>query len=109
MTYPSECKLRREPNPARPAASEEGITDAHVAGCNNLVPGDTHFTVAAAVKTARTTTREIRSRICHESRQERICKVRMVENVKKLGSKLHAHTLRDVRALVDRKVPLLKR
>ncbi len=48
-------------------------------------------------------------RVRKEGRQERVGKVRVIDDVEEIGAQLHGHTLSQVRSLVDCEVPLFER
>jgi hypothetical protein len=45
-----ERNLRRKLNPSRPAATEERVTNTHVAGGRNLILAIAHLTTVGAIK-----------------------------------------------------------
>lgn len=106
---PLERELGRQLNPTRPAAPQERVAYAHVAGsCETKMAatapyGDRRTARNAWTAIANSTLCSIRDK----RRQEGIREVRMIEDVEELGANLHAEPLGNRRVLVNREVPLL--
>ena len=88
-----ERKLHGELDPPRPAAAQERVADAHVAGGHNGISASTRLPVATHSETSDT-------RIGNESRKEGIREVGVVQNVKELSAYLHVQSFGDRRVLV---------
>ena len=89
-----ESELGRELNAARPAASEERIADAHVAGRGDRIVARPSLAVASGSALQLHAGLEVRCRVRNERGQERIGEVRVIEEVEEIGAKLQCQHAR---------------
>jgi hypothetical protein len=112
---PSCWKLKREfgrqLNPSWPAAAQKGVPYANIPGCHDLISAVANLAAIHGIRgeSAAACRIKIRRRIGDECRKQGVGKVRVIEDVKKIGAKLKAQTLSDGRVLVNGQIPLLER
>src|SRR5450631_2548258 len=83
------------------AATEERVTDSYVASGGKVIAANSHLPIC------RTRLKSVSAWIGNERRQERICKIRVVQQVEEVGAELHVKPLGKHSGLVDCEVPLL--
>jgi len=105
-----EGKLRRQLNPARPPAAEEGIANANVAGSDDVITSVAYLSSRTAGNESAFTSgwRKISSWIGNKSWQEWVREVRVIQDIEELRAQLHTQAFRDCGVLVNREVPLFK-
>jgi len=88
--------------PARAAASEERVADAHVSGGGDGIAAGASFEGVSAIQG-----KAVEARVCDERGQERVREVGMVNDIEEVCAQLQVHAFSDGRVLVDRQIPLL--